>query len=144
MGEEAEDDQNKNLRISLDFVLFLSGAHILYIILYIRACLSLSVSVCVSLCVSVSLSVSLSLCLCLSVCLSHICVCVCVCTHARACMHAGLRVCIYMLLMLLSTCFSYNCNCLNTFFIFLNSSEQLHVTLMVCFKASFLLMTIKY
>ena len=69
--------------------------------------------------------------------LSHVCVyvrvCVCVCTY----------------IMLLLTCFSYNFNLFKHFFLFLflNSFVHSHVTLMVCFKANFLLrtfITIKY
>ena len=85
----------------------------------------------------------------------HVCMCVCthICTCTWAChmlSHVCVCVCVYVCvcayIMLLLTCFSYNCNLFKHFFlfVFLNSFVHSHVTLMVCFKANFLLRTIKY
>ena len=62
----------------------------------------------------------------------------CVCMHARG------RACVMLLLI----CFSNNCNLFKHLiffhFVLLNNFVHLRVTLMVCFKANFLLRTVKY
>ena len=77
---------------------------------------------------------------------THICyalslslMCVCECMH----------ICVCEYVMLLLTCFSYKLMVFKhfffpSFFLPLNSFVHSHVTLMVCFKANFLLRTIKY
>ena len=65
--------------------------------------------------------------------------CVCVCARVRAYVHMLSYVVINLFLAIIVIC-------LNTFilFVFLNSFVRSHVTLVVCFKANFLLRTIKY
>ena len=76
--------------------------------------------------------------------LSHVWVWVCACVRTYVCAYIYIYICYLMLLL---TCFSNNCNLFKKksfLFVFLNSFVHSHVTLMVCFKANFLLRTIKY
>ena len=72
---------------------------------YVCLCVCTRVCTCTRACQTLSLSLS---CVCVCLC---VCVCVCVCVCARECV----RVCVCYLMLLL-TCFSYNCNLFKQFF----------------------------
>ena len=101
----------------------------------------------------------------------HICMCVCTCAHVCGCVHnvsmppslSNVCVCVYVCAcMCVHACmcacyvvivFSYNCKLFKDFFslwtcltlnYYMFNFIHLHAMLMVCFKANFLLRTMKY